>query len=100
MEILNCQKLKYDWNNDELKYMEELVGKLEKLEFLEEFSGIKLNSDSGGSRVEIITPLSTEQQAYEELVNAGLIRPTNMPPSAVDNIIIIKDDIMTDTTKI
>ena len=43
-------------------------------------------------------PPSTEQQAYEALVNARLIRPTNVPPSNVDNVIIIEDDDMKDTS--
>ncbi len=43
-------------------------------------------------------PHSTEQQAYKESVNTGFIRPTNAPPSNVDNVIIIDDDDVADAS--
>ncbi len=47
--------------------------------------------------IKAILPPSTEQQAYEALVNSEFIRPINTPPSNVDNVIVIEDDDVEDT---
>ncbi len=33
MEFLNCQKLKYDWDNDELEYTEGIVEDSQNVDF-------------------------------------------------------------------
>ena len=93
MEFLNCQKLKYDWGNDELEADDGLLTESQHPEIPVQFLGIELESEVGIGAMSAMTVLevSTEQEAHEAEVNGGLIEPTKEAPSPVD-IIVIKDD--------
>ena len=41
LELLNCQKLKYNWDNDELYYTEGIVENPKNENFLAQFPGIE-----------------------------------------------------------
>ncbi len=47
LEFLNCQKLKYDWDNDELDYIKGIVENPKNEDFPAQFPGIKLEQEVG-----------------------------------------------------
>ena len=48
LEFLNWQKLKYDWDNDELEYTEGIVDDSPNVDFPAQFPGIEVEQEVGG----------------------------------------------------
>jgi hypothetical protein len=71
LEFLNCKKLQYDWDNDELEEPEGVTEDLAHLDLPADFSGIELESEleDGGTAAMAILEASTEQEAHDAAVN-------------------------------
>ena len=89
LEFLNRQKLKFDWDNDELEVNKNLEIARIHPKIPANFPGIELERDvigAEGSPDDVI-PITPEVEAHEAKVNAGIIEPANKAPSIMDNVV-------------
>ena len=91
MEFLNWQKLKYDWDNEELEYSEGIVvdAKPEQ-DAAANFPGIELESnDVGVTGISAIAEPSLEQEGKEAAENVDLTSPSKGTEEFVDNTVVV-----------
>ena len=61
LEFLNRQRLKYDWDNDELEYNERIVDDSGNVDFPAQFLGIELDQELGEAGTNTLLDPTTKQ---------------------------------------